>query len=223
MSCILNISELTDLLQSCGVRNLDYFINQSNMYYSDLIEMNKQFNLTRIIDKEDFWIKHIIDSLFIYKVFPEIASGGLEVCDIGCGAGFPLIPLAIAFPDNNYTGFESREKKSNFVRKQAEKLKINCKCFPIRGIEASRKRSFTHKFDILTARAVAPLPKLYNESIRFMKQNGRMIFYKTPQKAIEEKKLLLDSPDTKGLSIKISDLLTLPYEYGDRVFVTIEF
>ncbi|MEA2011519.1 MAG: 16S rRNA (guanine(527)-N(7))-methyltransferase RsmG [Verrucomicrobiota bacterium] len=210
------------LLKDCGVRNIPNFIAKVDIFYNDLVEENKKFNLTRITDKEDFWIKHIIDSLHFFYAFPEIREGGKTIADIGSGAGIPLIPLAIAFSNNFYTAFESRQKKTGFINKEIKKLSLkNCIAQPLRACEAGRKKEFNEKFDIITARAVATLPKLYQESKQLLKRNGKMIFYKTPERIPPELKELLTQNKKLKNKITISGISILPSNAGKRQFVTI--
>ena len=92
-------------------------------FYIDLIETNKVMNLTAITQRREVIYKHFIDSLAIYSFCPEIFQGG-RVIDVGTGAGFPGIPLAIAFPNTKFVLLDSLNKRIQFIRSVSQKLEL---------------------------------------------------------------------------------------------------
>ena len=197
----------------------DGFIERCRTFYSILIEENSHTNLTRITDEKEFFIKHIYDSLLILKYKPElITRKGLEIADLGCGAGIPSIILAIALPQSNITAIDSIAKKTNFVQKAADRLELtNLKVITGRGRELLYKPECNKAFDLLTARAVAELKKLYREVKGMLKPDSLMIFYKTPDAAKTEIASL--NKASAKLNWQISETFFLPDNMGERCFV----
>lgn len=209
-----------DLLNQCQV-DVARFFELITGYYDILIEVNQTLNLTRITSPEEFWVKHVLDALMIINEVPQLADPEAKVrlVDIGCGGGVPLIPLSIAFPHATFVGFESRRKKVFFILEAIESLELeNVAAFPFRAIEASHKDDFKGYFDVATARAVARLEKLIPETKRFIKDQGRMVFYKTPQQLDEEWESAARAANANGLKLQRGQDLLLPGENGQRQF-----
>ena len=152
-----------------------------------LEETNKHVNLTRITGKEEFDLKHAADSLVIARFFPGITTGIHRIADLGCGAGFPSLILALAYPELQITAIDSTQKKLRFVESAAQALGLtNLRTVHGRIEELNRQQEFRRHFDIVTARAVAESPKLAKAASGFPCKGGRFIFYKTPGQASEE-------------------------------------
>ena len=144
-------------------------------YYQILKEENTKYNLTRIIDEKDVYLKHFYDSLTITKI---IKISNQNICDLGSGAGFPGLVLAICFPNTNITLIESNGKKCNFLNIVINKLKItNVKVINARVEEYAKENR--EIFDIVTARAVAPIKHLLEYGIPLVKVNGCFIAMKS--------------------------------------------
>ncbi len=200
----------------CHVKESGEFSGKCRILQAFLEEYNANVNLTRLTSAADFCFKHVCDSLSIAMYFPEIAERPLKIADIGCGAGFPSLILAAAFPQLEITAIDSIGKKITFVKLAAEKLKLNnLTAVHGRSNELNHRIEFQEKFDIVTARAVAPSPKIYRESCKFIKPDGRFIFYKTPQQAAEEKELLAKIKEAKWEN---STTFSLPGNAGERLF-----
>lgn len=220
-------SESVEILSHCGLTGNDKFLTQITQYYEELMEVNKSLNLTRITEPEEFWVKNILDTLLITYQVPELINSDLEnyinVVDMGCGGGIPLIPLAIAFPYCEFTGFESRRKKAFYLLEQIESLGLkNCSIFPMRSIEASRKEEFCGQADVITARAVARIEKLIPETVKFLAPKGRMVFYKTPVQLEEEGDSAAAVAKKHKLQLSFSDIKELPGEVGSRQFAILK-
>lgn len=208
--------DLLTFARDCQVAAPEKFAVSCNKLREFLIEENRHVNLTRLTSETDFFLKHIADSLLIARFFPEITSGEFAIADIGCGAGFPSIVLAMAFPKLSITAIDSIGKKINFVHNAGKLLELkNLQAIHGRSVEMNCKKEFQGKFDIVTARAVAPSPKIYREANRFVRQGGRFIFYKTPQQAAEELPLL---QAIKHVRWSNTPLYTLPCNAGERLF-----
>lgn len=164
---IIKVQELGLQLQENTLINLD-------KYYQILKEENKKYNLTRIIDEKEVYLKHFYDSLTIIKT---IDLTNQSICDLGSGAGFPGLVLAICFPNTKVTLIESNGKKCYFLNLVKEKLNLtNVTILNTRTEEYAQKNR--SKFDIVTARAVAPLKHLLEYGIPLVKVNGYFIALK---------------------------------------------
>ena len=159
---------------------LNLELNDKNLlqleeYYNILKEENEKYNLTRIIEKEDVYLKHFYDSLTITKI---TNIDNQSICDLGSGAGFPGLVLAICFPDTKLTLIESNGKKCNFLNIVKEKLSLeNVTIINTRVEEyAGVNREI---FDIVTARAVAPIKHLLEYGIPLLKVEGNFIAMKS--------------------------------------------
>lgn len=134
---------------------------------------NAKFNLTSITNEPDFTEKHLIDS----AVGADLPPYGSSLCDIGAGAGFPSVPLAVIRPDITVTAIDSTAKKTSFIKQSASELNItNVSVFTGRAEECAELRE---KFDCACARAVAPLAALLELAFPLLKTGGLFFAYKT--------------------------------------------
>ena len=146
-------------------------------YYDILVEYNLHTNLTRITSQKDFWNKHIIDSLLPFD--NEINDNDV-ILDVGTGAGFPGVVLAIAYPNTKITLIESNGKKINFLNKLKKDLDlpnvtiINKRAEEIETIERET-------FNIVTARAVSATNILIELLSPYIKIGGKLILLKGPK------------------------------------------
>lgn len=150
-------------------------------FYALLSEANQTVNLTRITAPEDFLYRHLLDSLTIAPLIPANAS----VADIGSGAGFPAIPLAILRADIQMIAVESVGKKCNFIHACQEALNLaNLTVLNLRSEDLGRKTGAPHpqnrreQLDVVTARAVAALPALLELCLPLLKKGGRFLAMK---------------------------------------------
>ena len=165
----------------------ELFAAQTEKLRALLVERNKLCNLTRLTEPEDFYFKHVVDSLVLADFFPEVRQKKFVIADFGCGAGFPSLVLALAYPQLELYPIDSTGKKVDFVRDAAAELGLT-NIYPVwgRGRELSRKAEFRGKFDILTARAVSTADKIAAETAPMLKNSGRFLLYKTPIQRDEE-------------------------------------
>ena len=147
-------NDFIEELKKIGIELTDKQLEQLNTYYEMLIEYNKVMHLTAITEKKDVYLKHFYDSLTLLKV---IDLNNVEtLCDLGSGAGFPGIVLKIAFPNIKITLVDSLNKRINFLKQVIEKLGLkNIDAVHFRIEEYAVLNS--EKYDVVTARAVAPL------------------------------------------------------------------
>lgn len=157
-----------------GINLNDNILSNLEKYYEILKEENTKYNLTRIIEKEDVYLKHFYDSLTICKI---IDINNKNICDLGSGAGFPGLVLTICFPNTSLTLIEANGKKCKFLNLVKEKLNLdNVNVLNVRTEEYARNNR--EIFDIVTARAVAPLKYLLEYGIPLVKVNGYFVAMK---------------------------------------------
>lgn len=150
-------------------------LDKLDEYYDVLIEENSKYNLTRITTKEDAYLKHFYDSLTIVKA---INITNQSICDFGSGAGFPGMVLALFFSNTKVTLIEANTKKCSFLNIVKEKLNLSNVEIINRRVEDYAKEN-RELFEIVTARAVAPLKHLLEYGIPLVKVGGVFIAMKS--------------------------------------------
>ncbi len=149
-----------------------------------MLEVNKSMNLTAITDPKQVILKHYVDSVMLSRYLPE--SGTLV--DVGCGAGFPTLPLAIFRPDLTITALDGTAKRIRYVEETAALLGLsNVTAIAGRAEEYGNNGKYRGRYDVVTARAVANLQVLCELCLPFAKVGGKMISMKS-QTAEEEAK-----------------------------------
>lgn len=221
-------SYLIDTLSSWNHDISQEQIEKLDKFYEMLIEKNKVMNLTAITDFDDVLKKHFVDSLSICFCLPEQV---LSVCDLGTGAGFPGIPLAIYYPDIHFTLIDSLNKRINFLSEVVDELGLtNVSLVHSRAEEAGRNKLYREKFDLVVSRAVANISVLSEYCLPLVSVGGNFISYKSASvdeeisdsgKAIEKlggkinsiEKFLLPNTDIARSFILISKDKTTPKAY----------
>lgn len=146
-----------------------------DVYAELLAEWNQKMNLTAITDPYGMVLKHFVDSLTALSSMPE---GPFSLIDVGTGAGFPGIPLAVLRPDMRLTLLDSLQKRLTFLDAVTSALGIPCTLVHARAEDAAQKAEYREKFDVATARAVAALPVLSEYCLPFVKVGGRFVAMK---------------------------------------------
>lgn len=154
-------------------------LSQFTTYYEMLIETNKYLNLTAITDPHEVAVKHFVDSLTALDDKALIFKEGAKLLDLGTGAGFPGIPLAIMRPDLEIVLFDSLQKRLNFLSDVISKLGLH-KVITLHGRAEDISHDAEHReaYDLVTSRAVARLPVLLEWALPYVKQNGYMVALK---------------------------------------------
>lgn len=159
-------------------------LKQFERYYELLVEWNKVMNLTAITEYEEVYEKHFLDSLAIVKV--EDMNKVESIIDIGTGAGFPGIPLKIAFPHLKVILLDSLNKRINFLNTVIDELRLdNVETLHGRAEDYAKKAEYREKSDLCVSRAVANLSTLSEYCLPYVKVNGKFIPYKSGEITLE--------------------------------------
>jgi len=157
-------------------------ITQSMKYLcEELVRVNSYMNLTAITDTEGIIYRHIVDCL---HVCPYIENGA-RVIDVGCGGGFPTLPLAIARPDLEITALDSTAKKLEFVKGVAKDLGLDVTTVSARAEELGNDPSYRESYDVCVSRAVARLSVLSELCLPFVRVGGTFLPMKGQDHAAE--------------------------------------
>ena len=154
-------------------------INQYAEYMEQILEYNQHINLTSITDRDEFIKKHYIDSV-LGGLNNEFAAGE-KIIDVGTGAGFPGVPLAILFPDKEFVLLDSLNKRLKIVSQICQSAGIdNVRVLHSRAEDAGKNKEYREQFDICISRAVADLSVLSELCLPLVAEGGYFLSYKGP-------------------------------------------
>lgn len=210
----MNINEFVKNLKETNIDINDEQLKQLELYYESLIEWNEKINLTRITEKEDVYLKHFFDSATINKI---INLNDIETfCDLGTGAGFPGIVIKILFPNINITLVDSLNKRIVFLNEVIKQLGLK-KINTIHSRIEDFARENRNKYDLVTARAVAPLNILLEYALPIVKKDK----YFLAMKANAEEELKNANNAMKVMSAKLlkKEIFLLPFEESNRTLL----
>ena len=216
----LNLTTDDAFLREIKLSIPESFPAKADEIYQVITDINETHNLTRITSSDDFKIRHILDSISSAAFYPELLTDSLSILDLGCGGGFPSIPLAALNANLEITAMDSEGMKVRCVADAAKRLGLNnLKTLHARGREASLKAEYKGQFDIVSARAVATADKLIKEARNFLKPGGRILLYKTPDAIQKESKLTDREAKKFKFRQELSEIFTLPNDAGQRQFL----
>ncbi len=189
-------------------------------YYEMLVEKNKVMNLTAITEKNEVIDKHFIDSISLKKAMD--VTKPVKVLDLGTGAGFPGIPLKIAYPNLQVMLLDSLNKRIKFLQEVIEELSLEeIDAIHGRAEDYAKQSGYREQFDICVSRAVANLATLSEYCLPYVKQGGCFISYKSGavQEELEQSKKAI-----KELGGRVKEVIpfVLPDTDIERTFVVIE-
>ena len=204
-------------VEKIGLVLSDEQINKFEIYYHKLIEVNEYMNLTAITEHDEVYVKHFIDSLYLLKNIDN--SKKYDICDVGSGAGFPGLPLAIADKNANVFIVDSLNKRINFLNSLFKELDMtNIIALHNRAEDYAKEKR--EAFDYVTARAVARLNILSELCLPLVKVGGYFI----SMKANLDEELDEARSSIEKLGGKIEKVIDyeLPYDMGKRKIVLIK-
>lgn len=216
-------------LNELGVRLNDIQKEQFDRYYELLVEWNRVMNLTGITDYDEVNLKHFTDSITIVRI--NNMENVPTLIDIGTGAGFPGLPIKIAFPHIKVILLDSLNKRIKFLDKVIEELNLD-NVFTLHGRaeDYAKKVEYREQFDTCVSRAVANLSTLSEYCLPFVKEGGNFISYKSAEsdeeishseKAINllggkinrVEKFVLPGSDMRRALVKIDKVKSTPKKY----------
>ena len=172
------MEELKRKALELGIELNEKQLSQFQKYYEMLIEKNKVMNLTAITEWNEVVDKHFIDSISLVKAVD--LSGEASLLDLGCGAGFPGIPLKIVFPNLKIVLLDSLNKRILFLKEVIEELQLEqIEALHGRAEDYAKKPEYREQFDYCVSRAVANLTTLSEYCLPYVKEGGSFISYKS--------------------------------------------
>ena len=188
------------LLQNANILLDDKMTEWFETYYRFLVSENEKYNLTAITEHDEVWCKHFADSMLGSKFVPH----GASLVDVGCGAGFPSVPLAIARPDIRPTLVDSLTKRVNFCTELCGKVGVSANVVHARAEDFAKDNR--QRFDV-AARAVAPLNILLEYLAPLVRVGGLVVAYKTDESEVV---LAKNAANILGLTFISANRFVLP-------------
>lgn len=189
------------LLQNANILLDDKMTERFETYYRFLVSENEKYNLTAITEHDEVWCKHFADSMLGSKFVPY----GASLVDVGCGAGFPSVPLAIARPDIRPTLVDSLTKRVNFCTELCGKVGVSANVVHARAEDFAKDNR--QRFDVAVARAVAPLNILLEYLAPLVRVGGSVVAYKTDESEVV---LAKNAANILGLTFVSANRFVLP-------------
>ena len=217
-------NDMVKYLSESNILNVDISDEKKEKlykFYEILVEKNKVMNLTSITEIKEFTYKHFIDSIALEKIVKDLGSNNYNIADLGTGAGFPGIPLAIVYPNLNLTLIDSLNKRIKFIKETCDVLDIkNVNAIHSRAEDIDRNKDYREKFDICVSRAVANLASLSEYCLPLVKVGGSFISYKSKGYEVE---IAEAQKAIKVLGGEIGNIEKFELgEYGERILLDIK-
>jgi 16S rRNA (guanine527-N7)-methyltransferase len=206
--------------QALGLSLTEAEVEAYGRHYALLLEHNARAGLTTITDPAEAAVKHYLDSLSC--LLARDIGPGEEVADVGSGAGFPGLVLAIARPQARCALLESSTKRVAFLRLAVSALALdNVEVVPLRAEEAGRRPEHRERCHLVLARAVARLPVLLEYTLPLARVDGYALLMKGPE-AEEEAQASTRALDLLGGRLVDITRLDLPFDMGRRSLVLVK-
>lgn len=215
----MNKEQFVQMLLEKGIPLSEKQMHQFDQYFHLLVEWNEKMNLTAITEEQEVYLKHFFDSVSaaFYIDFTE----ELTLCDVGAGAGFPSVPLAICFPNIQVTIVDSLNKRITFLEHLAKELGLtNVRAFHDRAETFAQNKDHREQYDMVTARAVARMSVLSELCLPLAKVGGRFVAMKAAS-GDDELSIAKKAITTMGAKVKETYRFTLPLEESERVIFEI--
>lgn len=191
---MINRDFLMDKLKETGfeLSQPEQLAERFDRYAEMLVDWNEKINLTAITAPDEIVIKHFVDSLLLLKAYD--VPKGASMIDVGTGAGFPSVPVAMVRDDIRLTLMDSLNKRINFLKELSEALCVNAECVHARAEEFGNKPEYREQYDVACARAVAHLRELSEYCLPFVKVGGAFVALKSVglEQELEEAKAAID-------------------------------
>jgi 16S rRNA (guanine527-N7)-methyltransferase len=214
------LSALGEGAAKLGIPLDDAQLDAFARYCELLLDWNTRINLTAITEPVEVAARHFLDSLTVAQAIPDaLRQDAPHILDVGAGAGFPGLPLAIAFPQWNVTLLEATGKKVRFMETVIAALALtNARAVQGRAEELARQPAYRGHFDIVTARAVAALPTLIEYCAPFARIGGLVVM---PKKGDLADEIAAGSRAAKHLGARLLDAVevTVPPLVDGRVLL----
>lgn len=171
---------LEQRLTECGIPFSPDLPGKLLKYHELLLEWNAKMDLTAVTEEADMIDRHYVDSLMALTI-PELIPQGASLIDVGTGAGFPGLPLALARADLRVTLMDAQQKRLNFLQAVLDALNVeNVTLVHARAEDGARRKEHRECYDVAVARAVAPLPVLAEYLLPYVKVGGKAVCWKGP-------------------------------------------
>ena len=221
------MTEMFEKLMNEGLEGLSLTLSEKQkeqfyQYYELLIEWNKVMNLTAITELDEVVTKHFVDSLLLIKVIPNLDQTAYKCIDVGTGAGFPGIPLKIAFPNLEMTLLDSLNKRVGFLNEVINTLGLEkIQAVHGRAEDYGRNPIYREQYDLCVSRAVANMSTLSEYCIPFVAKGGHFVPYKSGKVEEEVKQA---SSAVKKLGGEMGEVMThiLPGTDVERTFIPVK-
>lgn len=186
------IELLKEGLIQMGINSPEEVLSQFEKYADFLVQYNEKVNLTAITDKKDIAIKHFLDS--VTPVSLGLIKEGATLIDVGCGAGFPSVPIKLVSSNIKLTLLDSLDKRLTFLRELTKLLNVeNVSFVHARAEEGGKQPDLRENFDMAVSRAVANLRVLCEYCLPYVRIGGRFLALKGPtakDEVLEAKKAI---------------------------------
>lgn len=183
---MIDKNRLCSLAKENGIILDDTALNRFDTYAELLVEWNGKMNLTAITEPDEIEVKHFLDCLMLPKYFD--LENVKTVIDVGAGAGFPSVPLLIYKPNLCLTMMDAINKRLTFLNTAVHALGLEAQLIHERAEAAGQDENYREKFDLATARAVAPMNVLAEYCLPFVKVGGYFVALKGSNDDTEEAK-----------------------------------